>query len=63
MKKMLVAAAALAVGGFGLAACEIGATYSFTVSTSVDATDATPGDGVCEATTDQGDCTLRAAVG
>jgi len=35
----------------------------FTVSTSVDAVDAAPGDGVCEATPDEGDCTLRAAIG
>lgn len=35
---------------------------SFTVTSTVDAVDVTPGDGVCEATTGAGDCTLRAAV-
>lgn len=34
----------------------------FTVNDNGDATDANPGDGVCEAAAGQGDCTLRAAV-
>jgi len=34
----------------------------FTVDTTVDAHDATPGDGVCETTTGGGACSLRAAV-
>lgn len=35
---------------------------SFTVNSTADATDATPGDGVCETGTGNGTCTLRAAV-
>ena len=35
---------------------------TFTVNSTIDATDATPGDGICETGTGNGICTLRAAV-
>jgi CSLREA domain-containing protein len=35
---------------------------SFTVTTTADGTDASPGDGVCETAPDNGVCTLRAAI-
>jgi CSLREA domain-containing protein len=50
-------------GGAVLAACDPPPpTTVLEVTTTVDAADATPGDGVCEATTGLGDCTLRAAI-
>lgn len=35
---------------------------TFTVNSTIDATDATPGDGICETATENGICTLRAAI-
>lgn len=35
---------------------------TFTVNSTIDATDANPGDGVCETAVGNGECTLRAAV-
>lgn len=50
--------------GFGFAACEPVApvVLDLTVTTAADGGDAVPGDGVCEATSSAGDCTLRAAI-
>ena len=45
----------LVVPPFGWAA-------TFTVNTTVDAVDANPGNGICEATPGMGDCSLRAAI-
>lgn len=46
----------------GLAACDPATTLVLTVTTTEDLVDVAPGDGVCEATTGAGNCTLRAAV-
>ncbi|MCC5954325.1 MAG: CSLREA domain-containing protein [Acidimicrobiia bacterium] len=53
-----------AVGvGLLLSACEPGEPPPlFEVTTFADAAAAAPGDGVCEATAGEGDCTLRAAI-
>lgn len=50
--------------GFGFAACEpvVPVVLNLTVTTAADGDDAAPGDGVCEATSSVGDCTLRAAI-
>lgn len=44
------------------AACHGGPHVAYVVTATVDAADAQPGDGVCEATSGVGDCTVRAAV-
>jgi CSLREA domain-containing protein len=46
----------------GLSACQPGPRLDLTVTTTADLVDRAPGDGVCEATIDLGDCSLRAAV-
>jgi CSLREA domain-containing protein len=51
-----------ALGCAGLTACEPVPVLELTVTTTEDLVDAVPGDGVCEATTGTGDCSLRAAV-
>ena len=54
-------AGTLAIGS--LAACEPALDpTTFVVNTATDGTDASPGDGVCEATGGLGDCTLPAAI-
>lgn len=54
-------AGTLAIGG--LAACEPAPDpTTFLVNTATDGADASPGDGVCEATGGLGDCTLPAAI-
>jgi CSLREA domain-containing protein len=56
-------AVGLLVIGFLLAALPAGALASFTVKSTVDASDNNPGDGVCAANTAAGvKCTLRAAI-
>ena len=42
-------------------AAEATAGITFTINTNTDLSDASPGNGVCEATAGQGNCTLRAA--
>lgn len=39
-----------------------GGSHEWTVNTTSDGSDATPGDGVCEMTAGTGDCSLRAAI-
>lgn len=60
----LLAALAACGGGGGGGGAPAGAesNRSYTVNTLVDAVDANPGNGVCEATAGTGDCTLRAAI-
>ena len=54
---------AVSLGLAGLAACApLTAASSVAVTTTVDGSDADPGDGVCEITVGAGDCSLRAAV-
>lgn len=57
------------VNGGSSATCDIGAyeaqsapTTSFFVNSTGDSTDASAGNGICEATAGVGDCTLRAAI-
>lgn len=45
-----------------LPACEVPPQLAVVVNVTGTAGDAAPGDGVCEATTGSGDCTLRAAI-
>jgi hypothetical protein len=45
-----------------LAGCELPPLFQVTVSTTVDGRDSQVGDGVCEMTAGEGDCSLRAAV-
>jgi hypothetical protein len=45
-----------------LAGAVVARAATFAVNTIIDATDATPGDGVCETASGNGICTLRAAV-
>lgn len=54
-------ALALALSLIGTIAAPVSAA-GFTVNTVADAQDAATGDGICEATTGSGDCTLRAAI-
>ena len=49
----------IAANGSALAATE---PAPFSVNSTVDATDANPGDGVCETVAGNGVCTLRAAI-
>jgi hypothetical protein len=59
--RALVPLATVAMGATVLSACQLpGATY--VVTTTVDAVDASPGDGVCETATGNEVCTVRAAV-
>jgi len=55
-----VASAALLVGL--VSACDLAPALVLTVTSTADAHDAVPGDGVCEVTAGAGDCTLRAAI-
>jgi hypothetical protein len=55
-------AVALAAVVAGAAACVPRPHHQLVVNSGADAVDALPGDGVCEATAEAGDCTLRAAV-
>jgi CSLREA domain-containing protein len=50
----------MAVTGAFLTACD--PVASIVVTTTEDGSDAAPGDGICEVTPGQGDCTLRAAL-
>jgi CSLREA domain-containing protein len=52
----------LAVASVLLAGCQPPPTFRVTVNTTADGRDAHPGDGICEMTTGQGDCSLRAAI-
>ena len=56
---LLLGAGLLAAGS--LVACQLPGPQ-FVVTTTMDAPDVHPGDGICEATAGSGDCTLRAAV-
>ena len=56
----LVVGVMVVVGAVLLTACD--PVVAIQVTTTVDASDADPGDGVCEATAGLGDCTLRAAL-
>lgn len=50
----------LAAAGVLLTACD--PVVAILVTTTADGSDAVPGDGICEVTPGQGDCTLRAAI-
>ena len=56
----MVAAVMVVVGAVLLTACD--PVVAIQVTTTIDGSDADPGDGVCEATAGLGDCTLRAAL-
>lgn len=58
----VVAGVALALATLGTACDPAPPPPLFTVTATTDAADANPGDGVCEATSGVGNCTLRAAV-
>jgi hypothetical protein len=62
MRRMVVIVVALAAALVGLAGCVPRPHHELVVSSGGDGVDAVPGDGVCEATSGSGDCTLRAAV-
>jgi len=62
MRRIALLVVALAVAAAGLAACVPRPHHELLVSSGGDGVDATPGDGVCEATPGAADCTLRAAV-
>lgn len=64
MRGRTASAVALIIGLLiALSGCELGpAPATFTVTTTVDAADADPGDGACESTVGAGDCSVRAAV-
>ena len=62
MRRMAVVLVALAAAVAGLAGCLPRPHHELVVSSGGDGVDAVPGDGVCEATSGAGDCTLRAAV-
>lgn len=53
--KLFVLVMSLTLAGFSESA-------SFNVNTTIDSVDINPGDGICEATTATGDCSLRAAI-
>ena len=62
-QRVMAAAVALVVGSALLASCDLlPDAPGISVTTTVDGTDAAPGDGVCEVTAGLGDCSLRAAV-
>lgn len=54
--------AALLVGVLGVPGVRAAGTVTFTVTSTVDAPDANPGDGVCASTATGNPCTLRAAI-
>lgn len=54
---LLLAGAALALAG-----CDVPPQLALSVTTTIDGTDAEPGDGTCEVTSGGGDCSLRAAI-
>ena len=60
--RTLLVLAALAVNASLAAGAARGIAVVFTVNSTVDATDATAGDGVCETALGNGICTLRAAI-
>jgi hypothetical protein len=65
IKVVLASFLLLALLGTAVLRSQAGVTMAgitFTVNTSTDLPDATPGDGLCEATAGVGDCTLRAAT-
>lgn len=62
VRRTAVLAAAVVAAGL-LVGCEVAPPpATFTVTTSADGFDASPGDGVCEVTPGAGNCSLRAAV-
>ena len=62
MRRMAVSVFALAVVVAGATGCVPRPHHELVVTSGGDGVDAVPGDGVCEATSGAGDCTLRAAV-
>jgi CSLREA domain-containing protein len=57
-----VVAVPMVLAAGALSACDVLPELDLTVTSTVDARDIAPGDGVCEATAGAGDCTLRAAI-
>ena len=55
-------AVCIALGAVALSACHGSSHLELQVTTTVDGSDAAPGDGVCEMTAGAADCSLRAAV-